>query len=155
MMLPYRLLMPLRGTPPWMFSPLISFGRWVSGQKTTEYPLKWFTSFTPPADRALIERIGFEKVVQSFSLALNQGAEAVMTDADAYFEHWPIDWASYDKRVDFWHGSEDTNIPCRMARAMCERLPKGAFHELKGEGHYSTSVLFQREIFESLLSEGR
>jgi len=146
MMLPYRLLMPIRQAPSALFNPFIYVSRWIATQNTNEYPLKWFLSFTPRADREFIEKVGFNEVVKSFVGALQQGASAVLCDAQAYFEKWPIDWATYPKKVHFWHGTDDTNIPCRMTREICNRLPQGQFHELKGEGHYSVSVNYQKQF---------
>jgi pimeloyl-ACP methyl ester carboxylesterase len=85
-----------------------------------------------------------------FREAMDNGARAVMEDGAHYTQAWGIDPAEIRVPVRIWHGTRDHNFSWRLAGDLAARIPDVTIDVLEGEGHYSISLMRQRETLKAL-----
>jgi len=63
---------------------------------------------------------------------------------------WDFDPATIRIPLSIWHGSDDLNLPCKLAKKLAARIPSATTHWVDGAGHYSLPALHADEILDEL-----
>ena len=152
MILPYRVLLKLRPIMPAIIKPALPFTKWVASKTYQEPPLSWFVQTLAPADQKIfLEDDATLFALHSFREAFTCDAPGLITDADAYSSPWDLDYSKINHPVHFWHGTEDQNIPFKMAKYLASQVPNAIPHWLSGEGHYTVPIKYGREFLSAVL----
>lgn len=113
----------------------------------------WFERQAPAADRRVTQDPDYQVRHQAVPDALRAGTAAAAQELALFARPWEFDLAALSGPVHLWHGSEDTNVPIRVARALAARLPHAATHFVSGAGH---SVGFEQraEVMRTVAAGG-
>ncbi|KAB5566119.1 alpha/beta hydrolase [Coniochaeta sp. 2T2.1] len=79
-----------------------------------------------------------------------QGSRALVQEAYLLSHLYGFRMEDVERKVQIWHGVEDTNSPIEMVRYMKEQLPDCDLHELEGETHF-TIVKHLEEVVTELV----
>src|SRR5690606_20490877 len=92
----------------------------------------------------------WDAVTRSYLEAVRKGSDPVLEDGELYLGPW--DFAPEEIRVPvaFWHGREDRNLPCDVARRLAARVPGARGHWEDGEGHYSLPLRHRGAVLDWL-----
>jgi len=118
---------------------------WFIGGSGLVMPPRDVEAARSPA--AVVSFLGFRE-------AMDNGARAVMNDGSHYTVPWGFDPAEIRVPVRFWHGTRDHNFSWTLVREFAARIPGAEAEFPEGDGHYSISLLRQRETLEALLRTG-
>lgn len=100
----------------------------------------------PDADAAV--------VVQEFREVFARHRQGVVTESRLLAREWPVDPASIDRPVRFWHGRRNTNVPLKGARRLADRLPDGELTVCKGD-HLGTVLRMRERVLGAHVGEDR
>ena len=95
----------------------------------------WLESQAPAADRRAAEDPEYRIRHQAVPDALRAGTAAAAQELALFAKPWHFDLAELTGPVHLWHGSEDTNVPIAIARALAASLPGAITHFVPGAGH--------------------
>lgn len=152
MILPYRALLKMRPLLPALMKPTMPLTKWAASKTYKDAPLSWYAKTLSEADqRILSTEESHIFALYSFREAFSKNAPGLVADADTYSTPWNLDYAQIQHPIHFWHGTEDKNIPFKMAQHLAAQIPQSITHWLDGEGHYSVPILHSREILECIL----
>ncbi len=147
----YRTLSGLKRLRRVATSALIPLSRWMIARGAERAPMTWLMSSISPSDRQAIADAGcWESITRSYLEAVRNGTDHVLTDGELYLEPW--DFSPEDIRVPvaFWHGLDDKNLPCDVAKNLAARVPGAQGHWEEGEGHYSLPLRYRGQVLEWL-----
>jgi pimeloyl-ACP methyl ester carboxylesterase len=148
----YRMLIPLRKLPKWLFSPSLEIAARVAMGAPENPPMSWILATLPAADRELLlENPGVRRVLaESFSEGVRQGGGGVLEDAEIYFQDWGIPLEKVLQPIRYWHGGRDGNISVDMARQFIARIPGARLDVDPEEGHFSLAIHRARDAMDHL-----
>jgi len=104
----------------------------------------------PRRDREAVRSPAAALSFLGFREAMDSGARAVLADGAHYTRPWGFDLTEIRVPVRFWHGTRDHNFGWKLVEDLAARIPGARTHFLRDEGHYSISLLRQRETLEAL-----
>ncbi len=143
----YRYLIWLRSHSPFALNLLLNFIRLLLPLKIHRLGFYTIGRSLPERDRsALFEHKFIDEVCQSFEDHLGSGAEALISDAEIYLNDPGFDLKTIKKKVSFWHGELDRNIPIKVGRKMAAFVPDSEFLTSPTDGHYSLALLEAAKI---------
>lgn len=93
-------------------------------------------------------------VVQEFREAFARHRQGVVTESRLLAREWPVDPASIDRPVRFWHGRRDTNVPLKGSRRLADRLPDGELTVCKDD-HLGTVLRMRERVLGANVGEDR
>jgi len=136
----YRLLIPCRKLPFWVFSALFQVASIASRWQPGLPPLSWLLRSVAEEDRRLL--LDFPDVwaviTKSFQEGVcDGGGRGVMTDAEIYLQRLTIDLSSVHHPIRYWHGGEDRNIPLEMVREFTGKIAAAELIVDQEMGHFS------------------
>jgi pimeloyl-ACP methyl ester carboxylesterase len=136
----YRMLIPCRELPAWIFSALFRIASIASRCQPDWPPLSWLLRTVAAEDRRLL--LDFPEVwsviTKSFQEGVCEGGgRGVMADAETYFQSLTIDLANVRHPVRYWHGGEDRNIPVEMVREFTGKIAGAELVVDEEMGHFS------------------
>jgi pimeloyl-ACP methyl ester carboxylesterase len=147
----YRTLASVKHFRQAVLPPVLDSSRWMINRGHDKPPLSWLMRSIPPVDRKAIERQGaWEMVSNSYLEAIRNGPGPVLEEGELYLEPWDFDPATIRIPTMIWHGTEDRNLPCELARRLAARIPRATTRWVEGSGHYSLAVLHIDEILDEL-----
>lgn len=89
-----------------------------------------------PSDRRAIEQMTAQfDITAAARDALRAGTRAVAAELSMLARGWDVDLSAVTGRVEFWHGTEDVNVPPAVALSLARQLPNAVVHVLPAEGH--------------------
>mmetsp|Transcript_403 Transcript_403/g.478 ORF Transcript_403/g.478 Transcript_403/m.478 type:complete len:313 (-) Transcript_403:20-958(-) len=98
-------------------------------------------SSVQPSDKLLLQDLDdderFNYLVGVFE-AYRNGASGVGHDAYLISRDWGFNESDIKVPVYIYHGSDDVNVPFRMADYMCNKLSNAVLHKLDSSAHVST-----------------
>lgn len=147
----YRILAGLRSLRRAATPVVIGASRWMIDRGAERAPMTWMFRTIPPSDREAIADAGcWDAVTRSYLEAVRAGSGPVLEDGELYLSPW--DFAPEEIRVPvaFWHGREDRNLPCDVARRLAARVPGACGHWEDGEGHYSLPLRHRGAVLDWL-----
>lgn len=155
MRLPSRIMFTISPWIPSLVSMLL--GLTLSAAARNEDPKVFEDSITrefktmPPSDHALLSenlRGCRDALIASTRAAVIPGGEASATEFALFGSAWGFDLKEmeFEKgRLVMWHGTEDTNVPYRMAEMASQDMPNAELRTIEGQGHLGV-VLKVEEI---------
>lgn len=130
---------------------VIGASRWMIARGADHAPMSWMLRTIPPSDRSAIADAGcWESVTRSYLEAVRSGSGPVLEDGELYLGPWDFSPEEIRVPVAFWHGREDRNLPCEVARRLASRVPGAAGHWEEGEGHYSLPLRYRGPVLDWL-----
>jgi pimeloyl-ACP methyl ester carboxylesterase len=143
------------------FEPLVKVGRVPIGVALTgairvvkplaSPALDLYARFSPPGDRALLQRPEFKAMFLDDLLnGSRKQISAPLADVLLFSRHWGFDLADVKAPVRWWHGDADHIIPFAHGVHMVERLPDAELRVMPGESHLG-GLGFGEEILDTLL----
>jgi len=63
---------------------------------------------------------------------------------------WPFPFEKLDKKIDFWHGTQDTHSPLNRIQPVIDAIQDKQLHKIEGGGHFLIYSHWQ-EILKSLI----
>ncbi len=103
------------------------------------------------SDRAIFSRPSLKKHFEECLLAGSRDCHTgFVQDILLSAESWPFPVENILKKIDFWHGSEDTHSPIGRIMPVIDAVPNKRFHKIQGGGHFLIYDHWQ-EILESLV----
>ncbi|VAW59761.1 hypothetical protein MNBD_GAMMA11-1168, partial [hydrothermal vent metagenome] len=115
-------------------------------------PIKFFANIPVSAsDRAILSNPlyteHFRSCLLSGSLTCHSGfIQDIMISA----EPWPFAFENIQKKIDFWHGTQDTHSPLNRIRPVIEATENKQLHKIEGGGHFLIYHHWQK-ILQSLV----
>lgn len=83
-----------------------------------------------------------------------QGVQGAAYEGRLYGREWGFRFEDIAfQPLYLWHGALDTNVPIGMARRMADKLPSCQANYYPDEGHFSTLLNHQQELFAALFSQ--
>jgi pimeloyl-ACP methyl ester carboxylesterase len=132
---------------------VVRLSRWMVHRGQDRAPMSWMLKSIPPVDReAIRDGGGWEMVTRSFLEAVRAGSTGMLEDGEVYLSSWDFDPAEIRVPLHFWHGREDANLPCEVARRLCEGIPGAEGEWIEGEGHYSLAMHYADRALDWLAS---
>lgn len=105
----------------------------------------------PPTEAAIFEKPGrLEAFIASGAEAMRQGVHGIAWDTHLYARPWDFRLEEIRFPVRLLHGEADLNVPVAVARKVAAAIPGCQATYYPGEGHFSTVVNHQDEVFEAL-----
>lgn len=136
----YRMLIPCRELPAWIFSALFRIASIASRCQPDWPPLSWLLRTVAAEDRRLLLDFpeAWSVITKSFQEGVCEGGgRGVMADAEIYFQSLTIDLANVRHPVRYWHGGEDRNIPVEMVREFTGKIAGAELVVDEEMGHFS------------------
>jgi pimeloyl-ACP methyl ester carboxylesterase len=125
----------------------------LSEEFMPETSYKAFMKVVCDADKKIGEIPEFKRLfMESQAAAFAQGSQGVTTDAAVHYVDWGFRLKEIPVRLHVFHGDEDRLVPIEFGRHICENVPNGEFHVLKGEGHLFP-YRYLTEIFDTMDAE--
>lgn len=147
-----RLMLSLAGRAPWLLRLLMALTGRIAFR--TESSFRAFLLRTlPPTDRDVL-RSRPEVGARLFAAAtggLRQGSRGLAQEFTVFARPWHFELADVRVPVELWHGTEDRNVPFRIAQEVARRLPDGRLRVLDGEGHLAVYAHLE-EILDSVVA---
>lgn len=141
MVLPYRFLLGLHQRARPLLKAVLAGGGWFAGMPGDHAAVRAAMRMVPECDRDVFgARRTYDCVMESYRLAMANGAEPVLVDGEIYLHDWGFTLDEVRHPIRMWHGRRDRNIPFSMARDVAERLPRCRAEWFDDEGHYSLPV---------------
>jgi pimeloyl-ACP methyl ester carboxylesterase len=143
------------------FEPLVRLGRIPIGVALTgairvikplaSPALDVYARFSPPGDRALLQRPEFKAMfLDDLLTGSRKQISAPLADLLLFSRHWGFDLADVKVPVRWWHGDADHIIPFEHGAHVVGRLPDAELRVLPGESHLG-GLGFGEEILTTLL----
>jgi pimeloyl-ACP methyl ester carboxylesterase len=136
----YRMLIPCRKLPAWVFSGLFRIASIASRCQPVWPPMSWLLRTLAAEDRRLL--LDFPEVWAVITKSFQEGVcggggRGVMADAEIYFQRLTIDLANLRHPIRYWHGGEDRNIPEELVREFTGKIAGAELVEDEEMGHFS------------------
>ncbi len=149
---PYRMVLALRHRVPWALGPFFRAGVAMTYLRPDQRPLKWAIGLLKEQDRKVLGDGGTHRIMMGgLRESLNSGVAPLQADGDIYTSDWGFDLRDIRVPVQFWHGTDDRNIPRSYAQKVAAMVPGAITHWTEGDGHYSLPVLRVEEIARAAL----
>lgn len=138
---------------PWSLPLLLSapartFRDEAGASKTIPKMLK---QMTKPDREAILAHDIVDQLAADAREAFHQGIQGAIYELRLYSRDWGFRLEDVAfQPLYLWHGALDTNVPIGMARAMAKRLPDCSATFYPDEGHLSTLLNHQQEVFAAL-----
>jgi len=114
----------------------------------------------PEVDRKAVEAViqdekGKTRIVESFREAVTPGGDGVAWEMWLDGSDWGFELENVDvsgKRLTWWHGALDVNVPVRLAELTTAKLQGVDYRRKEGEGHISLIYMHFEEVMMDLLA---
>ena len=147
----YRTLAGMKSARRHAVPYIIPLSRWMIGRGARRAPMSWMLKSIPARDReALFDKGGWDMVTRSYLEAVRNGPAAMLTEGELYLEPWDFQPEDITVPLRIWHGLDDANLPCEVAKRLAERVPTAEGRWIEGEGHYSIAVYYAVEALDWL-----
>jgi pimeloyl-ACP methyl ester carboxylesterase len=93
----------------------------------------------------------FETCFRNYRESWRGGADGLYGDGAIFAQPWGFPLDDIRVHVRLWHGVEDRNFDCELAREMAAQLPNCEARFLENEAHYSLAIRHRRAILADLL----
>ena len=151
----YKTLASHRGFRRAALPALIPFSRWMVHRGARRAPMSWMLRSVPVHDREALHSIGgWEMVTRSYLEAIRNGPDSILTEGELYLQPWDFEPEKIAVPVRFWHGLDDANLPCEVAKRLAARVPGADGRWVENEGHYSIAIHLSPEALDWLKEEG-
>jgi hypothetical protein len=105
----------------------------------------------PPEAETLADREIFETCFRNYRESWRGGADGLYGDGAIFAQPWGFPLNEIRVHVRLWHGIQDRNFDCQLAREMAAQLPNCEPRFLENEAHYSLAIRHRRTILADLL----
>ncbi len=147
----YRVLLFFYRISPWFLSKLINFYGIIWPLKLHLPFLKLLSlSFCEKDKKVFEKQINFKVMLDSMQDEIQAGGEVLLTDAEVYITDPGFLLSDIKKKIIWWHGHKDLNIPIKYAREMTALLPDVELHETVDDGHFSIAITEMDTIIRSV-----
>ncbi|HEY7347309.1 MAG TPA: alpha/beta hydrolase [Ktedonobacterales bacterium] len=148
-----RLVLFLAHRSPWLLTPLLSgtARSFRDEERARKAVTKAMRRMVKPDREALLAPGMVEGLAASARETYHQGVRGAVYEGRLYGRDWGFRLEDLAFRPLFlWHGVRDTNVPIGMARAMAGKLAGCTATSYPEEGHFSTLLNHQSEVFSAL-----
>lgn len=147
----YKTLASHRGFRRAILPSLIPLTRWMVRRGADRAPMSWMMKSVPVHDRDALHSIGgWDMVTRSYLEAIRNGPSAILTEGELYLEPWDVRPEDVQVPARFWHGLDDANLPCEVAKRLAARVPNADGRWVEREGHYSIAINLSPEALDWL-----
>ncbi len=158
---PFRSFADFEGIPP-SLKLLIAFSKYLptAAQMITEIaiknacknPEKFLANISVAnSDSAILSHSLFKEHFEECLLAGSKTCHSgFVHDILLSAEPWPFPVEDIQKKIDFWHGTEDTHSPLNRIKPVIEAVANKHLHKIEGGGHFLIYNHWQ-EILDSLI----
>jgi len=113
----------------------------------------WMLRKLPAAEaETLADREIFETCFRNYRESWRGGADGLYGDGAIFAQPWGFPLHEIRVHVRLWHGVQDRNFACELAREMAAQLPNCEPRFVENEAHYSLAIRHRRSILADLLS---
>jgi pimeloyl-ACP methyl ester carboxylesterase len=114
--------------------------------------LKWFKE----KDREVLSKpASIKAVIATMREGFRQGKEGALYDGIIFTSPWEFELGQLkDRKILFFHGTEDENVPISHAQYLVERLAGAELIKFEGDTHFTICPKRYPEIMARLLQEG-
>jgi pimeloyl-ACP methyl ester carboxylesterase len=106
---------------------------------------------TPEAETLANQEI-FDTCFHNYRESWRGGADGLYGDGAIFAQPWGFPLHEVRVHVRLWHGVEDRNFSCELAREMAAELPNCEPRFVENEAHYSLAIRHRRAILADLLT---
>jgi pimeloyl-ACP methyl ester carboxylesterase len=148
-----RLIVFLVHQPPWLLTPL--FGAMARPFRDEQHARAAMTKtlrHMGQPDREAVLAYGLVDVLAASAReTYRQGVRGAVYEGQLYGRDWGFQLEDLDfQPLYLWHGARDTNVPIGRARRMASKLAGCTATYYPDEGHLSTLLNHQMEVFAAL-----
>jgi pimeloyl-ACP methyl ester carboxylesterase len=148
-----RFVLFLAHRSPWLLAPFLrATARSLRDEaRARKAVTKAMRSMVAPDREALLAHGLVDQLTVSARETYHQGVRGAVYEGRLYGRDWGFRLEDIPFRpLYLWHGTRDTNVPITMARGMAGKLTGCTATYYQDEGHFSTLLNHQTEIFSTL-----
>ena len=148
-----RLVLFLAHRSPWLLTPLIKgTARSLHDEERARKAVtKAMRHMVKPDREAILAHGVIDQLAASARETYHQGVQGAVYEGRLYGRDWGFKLEDIAfQPLPLWHGTSDTNVPIGMARGMAGKLAGCAATYYPDEGHFSTLLNHQPEVFSAL-----
>ncbi len=149
----YRVMLRIHRRHPTFIRNLFQVVRPVAGLSLPPWTRPFLWRMAAPADAEALSAPGiFEKHFATYQESWRTSGFGVASDAEVYPQDWGFRVEDIQTPIQLWHGKDDRSFSWKLAESLASRLPRCTTHFVEGEGHYSLSIRYWKQILESLFA---
>ena len=141
----YRWLLQIQHRRPKILRWLFRAARPLARMHPPVWMRPWMLRKLPAAEaETLADQEIFETCFRNYRESWRGGADGLYGDGAIFAQPWGFPLHDIRVHVRLWHGIQDRNFACELAREMAAQLPNCAPRFVENEAHYSLAIRHRR-----------
>ncbi len=150
----YRLLIGIFRISPKFLSALVDLVGFTWPLKFHLIFFKLISLTLPKKDQEVLRNPKvFKVMLESMEDQIIAGGKVLLTDAQIYLDNPKFKLSDIKRKITWWHGKMDQNIPVEYAREYQKQIPNFDLNETDEDGHFSIAIMELNRIVKILFQQ--